>query len=57
MLPKIKRAFEHAFQLLTAAFNNQKSKTDSLLSFVIRTDDPIFTSRSLTFNTNSGIPG
>lgn len=44
MLPKIKRAFEHAHQLLSAALFGQ-TEAESYLSFVIRTDDPVLATR------------
>ena len=44
MMFKVKRAFEHAYQLLCAALGN--SKVESYLTFVIRSDDPILAKRS-----------
>jgi hypothetical protein len=44
-MPKIRRAFEHALQLLSAALTNQDC--DSYLSFFIRTDDPVLQDRNV----------
>ena len=43
LLPKIKRAFEHAYQLLTVTLADES--VESYLSYVIRTDDPLLTER------------
>ena len=41
MLPKVRRAFEHAQQCLLSSLTDYHShKEDSLLSFIIRADDP-----------------
>jgi len=45
MMPKIRRAFEHALQLLSAALANRSC--DSYLAFVIRTDDAMLTGRDI----------
>jgi hypothetical protein len=45
MMPKIRRAFEHALQLLSAALANRSC--DSYLAFVIRTDDVMLTGRDI----------
>jgi DNA polymerase sigma len=44
MMPKIKRAFEHAHQLLQAALSD--STVESYLSYVIRADDALLLTRS-----------
>lgn len=43
LLPKIRRAFEHAHQLLTVALND--SNQSSYLGYVIRGDDPYLVQR------------
>jgi len=42
-LPKIRRAFEHAQQVLTCALMD--NRVESFLSFLIRPDDPVLTGR------------
>jgi non-canonical poly(A) RNA polymerase PAPD5/7 len=51
-MPKIRRAFEHALQLLSAALAN--FDCDSYLSFFIRTDDPIFKDRQTNLLSTKG---
>ena len=51
LLPKIRRAFEHAHQLLTAAIKDA-GNTDSYLSFVVRSDDPILANRTIDMFTD-----
>jgi hypothetical protein len=53
MFPKIKRAFEHAHQLLTAAFAKNIVE-DSYLSFVIRSDDAILANRKKRVRNDRG---
>jgi hypothetical protein len=43
IMPKIRRSFEHAHQLLSAALCD--SRIESYLSYVIRTDDPLLIDR------------
>lgn len=43
MLPKIRRAFEHGLQLLTAALAS--TRVPSYLSYFIRPDDPLLMDR------------
>ena len=43
MIPKIRRSFEHAHQLLTCALCDHK--VTSYLSYVIRPDDPALAGR------------
>ena len=51
-MPKIRRAFEHALQLLSAALTNQDC--DSYLSFFIRTDDPMLKDRNVNLLSTKG---
>ncbi len=44
MFSKIKRAFEHAHQVLTAALSNSEYE-ESYLAYIIRSDNAILTSR------------
>ena len=43
MMPKIRRSFEHAHQLLTCALADHKVK--SYLAYVVRPDDPLLKDR------------
>jgi hypothetical protein len=43
MMPKIRRSFEHAHQLLSAALTD--SRIESYLSYVVRTDDALLIDR------------
>ena len=43
MIPKIRRSFEHAHQLLTAALGNHH--VPSYLAYVVRPDDPALQDR------------
>jgi hypothetical protein len=43
MMPKIRRAFEHALQLLTAAITSDR--VESYLAFLVRPDDPALCNR------------
>lgn len=45
MMPKIRRSFEHAHQLLSAALSD--SRIESYLSYVIRTDDALLIDREM----------
>jgi len=51
-MPKIRRAFEHALQLLSAALSNPDC--DSYLSFFIRTDDPMLKDRHVNLLSTKG---
>ena len=44
MFSKVKRAFEHAHQVLTTALSNQHTE-ESYLAYIIRSDDAVLTSR------------
>jgi hypothetical protein len=43
LLPKIRRSFEHSYQLLTVALNDSKQST--YLGYMIRGDDTILFNR------------